>query len=237
MAKLISFIFKTHFLVWFAITLLLFYPLFLWAFHRQPKQLHTAFRLKQYWARMLFWGTFSTIKINGTVPQGHPSIICPNHSSYLDIIVAYLCIKEPFLFVGKAELLKWPLFGIFFKHMDIPVVRGSAASAKASLVAAEKAIADGWSILIFPEGTISRNAPELRSFKSGAFKLAVKYNIPIVPITFVGNYRVINVTRWWTHSLPSRIQAWLHPAILPTAGEKAETELADRVKQQIASKL
>ncbi len=233
-AQFFSVLFKAFFLSWFAITLLVFYPFFWWSFHCNPKKLHRAFRLKQYWARMLFWGTFSTIKIEGALPKNQPVVICPNHTSYLDIIVAYLCIREPFLFLGKAELLKWPLFGIFFKYMDIPVVRGSAASAKASLVAAEQAVAKGWSILIFPEGTISKNAPEMGSFKSGAFKLAQSCNIPVVPITFVGNYRVINIVRWWNYSLPGRIKAFIHT---PVPAEDGEDAMKTRVKEIIASKL
>ena len=59
------------------------------------------------------------------LPAG-PFIICPNHGSYLDIITMYRVFKRYFIFMGKAEILEWPLFGIFFsKGMNISVNRQS----------------------------------------------------------------------------------------------------------------
>ncbi|MGB0165544.1 MAG: lysophospholipid acyltransferase family protein, partial [Luteibaculum sp.] len=137
-------------------------------------------------------------------------IYCPNHSSYLDIIVCYLVIPHKFLFLGKAELLRWPLFRIFFKHMDIAVNRGNKLQAARSVVQCGKALKTGWSLVIFPEGTISKKAPELFPFKPGAFKIAEQFNVDIVPVSFVGNWRVLNVSHWNSKSLPGRIQAFVH---------------------------
>lgn len=129
------------------------------------------------------------VEQKGELPSG-PFIICPNHGSYLDIITMYRVFKRYFIFMGKAEILQWPLFGIFFsKGMNISVNRESIRAAHEALKRAEAELKNGHNIVIFPEGTIPLTAPKLRAFKNGAFKLSLEENIPIVPVTFINNWR------------------------------------------------
>tara|TARA_B110001452_G_scaffold4425_1_gene4106 strand:- start:1110 stop:1847 length:738 start_codon:yes stop_codon:yes gene_type:complete len=116
-------------------------------------------------------------------------IICANHKSYLDILLMYQIIDQDFAFLGKSELLKWPVINMFFKRgVDIPVYRDSKTRAAECLILAKKEIKKGRSIVIFPEGGWENSETEMRRFKNGAFQLAIDSNCPILPVTFKNNY-------------------------------------------------
>lgn len=92
--------------------------------------------------------------------------------------------------MGKAEMMNWPLFGIFFKKgSDIPVFRKDKEKASWSLKQADNALKQGISVVLFPEGTIPWKSPQMKDFKSGAFKIAIQNQVPIVPITFLSNWK------------------------------------------------
>ena len=120
--KLIYRFFIFQFAVVFAVSLLLLFPIF-YFFLKIEVNYPIVFKLKRLWARFLFLGFFSRIEVEGKehIPENDSFIICPNHSSYLDIIAMYLVIDKLFIFMAKSELSQWPLFGIFFKTMDISV--------------------------------------------------------------------------------------------------------------------
>ncbi len=95
--------------------------------------------------------------------------------------------------MGKHELLKWPLLGLFFKkEMDIAVNRTNKIEAVKSLIKVGNKLEDGWSVVIFPEGTMPQHAPQLLEFKNGAFSLAIKKQVPIVPVTFLTNWKLFS---------------------------------------------
>ena len=91
---------------------------------------------------------------NASLPEG-PYVIVSNHTSYLDIFFMYSVMpKHPFLFLGKSEILSYPIISTYFKGLNIPVDRKDRRKSAMSLVMAKKAVAEGWSIVIFPEGGI-----------------------------------------------------------------------------------
>jgi 1-acyl-sn-glycerol-3-phosphate acyltransferase len=92
--------------------------------------------------------------------------------------------------MGKAELMKAPLFKTFFKGMDIPVNRKSRVDPHKALARAAEEIDKGRSMVIFPEGTISSSGV-LKPFKNGAFKLAIDKQVPIVPIVNLNNWKLL----------------------------------------------
>ena len=92
--------------------------------------------------------------------------------------------------MGKAELLHVPLFNMFFKRMNIPVDRRSITSSHKAFNRAKLDIEKGISIAIYPEATIPECAPEVGPFKNGAFKLAIEQQIPIVPVTYLDNWKI-----------------------------------------------
>ena len=172
--------------------LLVLYPLF-FIFLSKRKWFPIAFKLKKVWAHwimivpLLFYKiTWKTKKQE--LPQ--PCIYCANHSSYLDIVVSYLVIPNFFVFMGKQELDRAPLFRIFFKEMNILVNRENNKSSHRAFMRAGADIDMGQAVFIFPEAGISSNG-KLRGFKNGAFKLAIEKQVPIVPITFLNNWKLL----------------------------------------------
>ena len=92
--------------------------------------------------------------------------------------------------MAKAELSNWPLFSIFFKReSEITVYRGNSNLAGKSLEEADKTLKEGISVVFFAEATIPLNTPQLGAFKNGAFKVAIENQVPIVPVTFISNWR------------------------------------------------
>ena len=92
--------------------------------------------------------------------------------------------------MGKAELLTIPLFKIFFQRMNIPVDRTSITASHKAFNRAKEDIDRGISIAIYPEATIPECSPDVGPFKNGAFKLAIEKQIPIVPITYLDNWKI-----------------------------------------------
>ena len=111
-----------------------------------------------------------------------------NHTSMADIMMMLYVCKNPFVFVGKKELSKIPLFGFFYKRTCILVDRESPKSRRDVFDSAQQKLNQGLSICIFPEGGVpdDKSIP-LDVFKDGAFRLAIEHNIPIAPLTFHDN--------------------------------------------------
>ncbi len=201
----------------FWITLLLMYPLF-WILLQKKKWFPAAFKIKRIWSHgfqlLLFCPVKATFK--GTLPKP-PYIIASNHCSYLDTVFMYSVFNDYFLFIGKGELLKWPLFKLFFKKMDIPVHRTNNKLAYNALQQAYEAIDRGECVAIYPEGTIPLTAPRMKPFKNGAFKMAVDKQVPIVPVTWTTNHRIMGEpAQLFTYSLPCSVRVIVHEAIYPS---------------------
>lgn len=151
------------------------------------------FRLSQIWARgiMLGMGFYPSVTREQSLKRGESYMLVSNHTSMLDIMLMLHISKNPFVFVGKAELAKIPLFGFFYKRTCILVDRGNARSRKAVFDQAQKRLEQGLSICIFPEGGVpSDTSMVLDSFKDGAFRLAIDHQIAIVPMVFYDNKKL-----------------------------------------------
>ena len=112
-------------------------------------------------------------------------MFCANHTSIIDVLLMLAIVKNTFVFVGKKELSKLPIFGFFYKRTCILVDRSNPESRKAVFAEAERRLNSGLSICIFPEGKVpSDESIVLDQFRNGAFILALEHQIPIVPMTF-----------------------------------------------------
>lgn len=190
--RIISPIWKAWFFLVFALSFLLLYPLFWFAL--STGRLDLGFKLKRVWSYCIVIGSGIYPRVifrcaSHKMPQ--PCIFVGNHTSYLDIIVSPFYIDHLALYLGKAELLKAPLFKIFFQKMDIPVNRKSRIDAVRSIKRMEAEIGKGRSMVIFPEGTIPVNTHKTLPFKNGAFKLAIDTQVPVVPVVNVNNYKLL----------------------------------------------
>jgi 1-acyl-sn-glycerol-3-phosphate acyltransferase len=209
---------KLLFLLNFVLGLLILYPVF-YLFLSRKRWFPLAFKLKKFWASwiLLIPGLFvRIIRKTDTTKLPHPCIYCSNHVSYLDIVVSYILIPNYFVFMGKQELNKAPLFRIFFREMNILVDRSSTMSSHRAFMRAAMEIKHGHSVFLYPEGTISSGG-KLRGFKNGAFKLAIEQQVPIVPITFLNNWKLLqNGGFFKAHGRPGISRIIIHEPISTT---------------------
>jgi 1-acyl-sn-glycerol-3-phosphate acyltransferase len=192
-------IYKIYFLLYFIFSLILFYPFFKFQL-ADPKRFPKAFKLMRFYARLWHFFVMVPVRVTGnTHPlEKGPCLILCNHSSFLDIPCIYVVFKHYFLIAGKKEIEKWPLFNIFYTSgMNILVDRQNKNGPVLSLKQMIREIEQGHSIALFPEGTISPKAPQLIDFKSGAFSLAISRQIPIIPVTFVTNWKRLQRKKFW----------------------------------------
>ena len=149
--------------------------------------------------------------------EAHKSyMFIANHTSITDIMLMLTVIKNPFVFVGKAELVKIPLFGFFYKRTCILVDRSSAKSRQAVFLRAQRRLKSGLSICIFPEGGVPDDETiVLDTFKDGAFRLAINHQIPIVPLIFPDNKKRFSYT--FFSGSPGKMRAIVN-TFIPTEG-------------------
>lgn len=210
-------LFKLYYLVVFSLIFLLLLPFFLIGFHVYKNNLYI-YRLHRIWAKLL--NVFTLIKLDLTnknlqLPKG-PFIIISNHTSFLDVFLMCLIFPHhPLVFMAKAELMKIPLFGILFKYYHIPVYRNDRKKAASSIESSEQRIDMGLSIVLFPEGGIFNELiPQPAPFKNGAFRMAKDKQVPIVPITFLNNFRLVGEpSEFFSVARPGVAKAIVHPVI------------------------
>ena len=183
------------------------------------------------WGNKLLQMTGATYKVYGreNLPKEGPVLYVCNHQGAADIVVLCAALDSiQFSFITKAELAKVPLYGAWidrvravFLHREDP--RASLKSIQQGI----EYIKMGFSLLVFAEGTRSRG-PVMGDFKPGAFKLATKPEVPIIPVSLQGTYRGYEDTGVFK-GVPIKIM--VHPAI-QTKGlsKEAERELPDRVR-------
>ncbi len=148
------------------------------------------FKIARIWAKFILFGMGFYYKVDSEqeIDPKKSYMIVANHTSMTDIMLMLAVIKNPFVFVGKQELAKIPIFGFFYKRTCILVDRKDSQSRMAVFTKAHKRIERGLSVCIFPEGGVPDDESIiLDHFKEGAFKLALQHQIPILPISFGDN--------------------------------------------------
>lgn len=144
------------------------------------------------WAKIILKVSCIGVDIKGieNVDPSLPRIYMTNHQSTFDIYALLAYLPVDFKFMLKQELMKIPLLGISMRKVGyIGIDRYDPRSAVRSMQIAAEKLKKGSSVLIFPEGTRSRDG-RLKSFKKGGFKLALKTGCDIVPIAIKGSYKI-----------------------------------------------
>ena len=164
-----------------------------------------------------------------------------NHTSMIDIMLMLVMGKRnPFVFVGKKELAKIPLFGFFYKRTCILVDRSDAKSRQAVFLRAQRRLKSGLSICIFPEGKVPEEHIILDEFKDGAFRLAINHQIPIVPLSFLDNKKRFSYT--FFSGGPGVLRVVMHKFISTTGlaientrtlNDKARTVIHEQLQKDI----
>lgn len=222
--KIIKNILWTLYRIWFYILvglpILILFPILLISISKESWY-PFFFKIARIWAKIILIGMGFAYHIDRSqTPEKSKSyMFVANHTSMADIMLMLVTVKNPFVFVGKAELAKIPLFGFFYKRTCILVDRSSAKSRQTVFLRAQRRLQSGLSICIFPEGGVPEEHIELDEFKDGAFRLAINHQIPIVPITFADNKKRFSYT--FFSGSPGKMRAKTHE-FLPSKGLTTE---------------
>ena len=181
------------------------------------------FVMARIWAKgiLLGMGFYTKVEREQELEKHKSYMLVANHTSMIDIMLMLAVAKNPFVFVGKKELAKIPLFGFFYKRTCILVDRNSPKSRMEVYERAQKRLKQGLSICIFPEGGVPDESIVLDEFKDGAFRLAIEHKIPIVPMTFADNKKRFSYT--FFSGCPGLLRAKVHQFI-----ETKECSLEDK---------
>lgn len=185
------------FVAYMGITSLLFFfvALTLWLltvlFDRRLVVLH---KFTCFWASLYLW-TMPSWKVKRygleNLPVAkEPVVFVSNHQSQLDILLGFT-LFHPFKWVSKAEVFLVPFIGWNMSlNGYIKLRRGSTKGIKRMLKDAEKNLTKGNSVFLFPEGTRSPDG-EVKTFRAGAFKIAQKQKVSLVPVVINGTSRAL----------------------------------------------
>jgi len=154
-------------------------------------------RLQHYcmrrWSRDNLWLSRARVEIEGleNIDQRRPQIFVANHTGLHDILSLSAYLPIQFRWVAKKSLFSVPFMGWHMRRSGyIAIDRENPREAAKSIVEAAGEIRNGINAIAFPEGTRSRSG-DLGRFHSGAFALALRTGVPLVPITLDGSYLVI----------------------------------------------
>lgn len=193
------------------------------------------FKMARIWAKFILFGMgfYYKIEREQKLEKGKSYMIVANHTSMSDIMLMLAVVRNPFVFVGKKELSKIPLFGFFYKRTCILVDRNSSKSKNEVFKRAQNRLNQGLSICIFPEGGVPDDESILLDeFKDGAFRLAIDHQIPIVPIVYADNKERFSYT--FLSGSPGIMRGKIF-SFIDTKGLTGENrkELRDQVRQLI----
>lgn len=224
-------------LIVFSILFLIFFFLLLIPII-DPRRYKLVGIFNRWWARLLliFVGIPYRVVYKERLNRKKQYIFCPNHTSYLDIVSLGLN-KHNAVFVGKNDLKNIPLFGFMYSRLHITVDRAKLKSRYITLVQSLKALDQGKSLVIFPEGGIvSKYPPAMGEFKDGAFRAAIEKQIPIVPVTIPYNWIILPADKFLLHWKPMKVV--FHEPIDPSIYTLKDLHLLkDKVKRTIENEL
>ena len=240
--KLLKMLFWTIWRIWFyimmGIPIIIMFP-FLVVSILKEKWYAYFFIMARIWAKFILFssGFYYKIEREEILEPNKSYMFVANHTSMTDIMLMLAVVENPFVFVGKKELSKIPLFGFFYKRTCILVDRNNAKSRLEVFDLAQKRLNQGLSICIFPEGGVPNDESiMLDEFKDGAFRLAIEHQISIVPITFADNKKRFSYT--FFSGSPGLMRVKTHFQI-PTTGIELSNkkEVKDKVKTVIYNQL
>lgn len=189
------------------------------------------------WAKMFCWLNFVGVSVKGrdNIDPKTSYVFVSNHQGAFDIFSIYGFLGHNFKWMMKASLRKIPFVGAAcYQAGHIFVDRSNTASIRESMDKASRQLSKGMSIVVFPEGSRSRTG-KLGAFKRGAYLLATELNLPVVPVTIDGAYKVMNRSAAFPN--PGRIRLTIHKPIQPEADGHDLARLMEESRGAIASAL
>ena len=173
------------------------------------------------WARFLLLLTLSPVTVEGldklqplrrreAGPHGPPSrrplaVYASNHLSYYDTPMLFAKLPFQFRILAKASLWKLPFIGWYLNRSgQVPIDQSSARAGVASLGRGVKTLESGLPLMLFPEGGRSATG-ELKSMVAGAAWMAIKAQVPLVPITLIGTYELLPIHTYVMRPRPLKL--------------------------------
>ncbi len=159
---------------------------------KNGRQQHQVARL---WGRAMLRLAFSPVTLEHAerLPPGRTAVYASNHLSYYDTPALYAKMPFQFRIMAKAPLWKVPFVGWYLNRSgQVPIDQSSARSGVASLARAAKTLQSGMPIMIFPEGGRAFNG-QLQPMMAGAAWMAIRAQVPLVPLTLVGTYELLPI--------------------------------------------
>jgi len=198
----------------------------------------TQHRIARVWARVCVWlsGARLTVRGGENLQRHAVAVYASNHTSYMDTPVVFSTLPFQFRILAKKELWSMPFIGWYLNRSgQIAVDTDNPRATLSSLSAGVKALKNGMSLFIFPEGSRTPDG-ELKIFLAGAAYLAIRAQVPVVPIALSGVYDLLPIHA--SHFFPCEVTL--------EAGEPIETagmtirqtdELTERLRTAIAGML
>jgi 1-acyl-sn-glycerol-3-phosphate acyltransferase len=190
------------------------------------------------WARSLVALSGSKVKVIGeeNIPAEGSVVFVSNHQGNFDIPILLGHIKKPKAFIAKVELENMPMISTWMKHMKCVFMdRSDVRQSLRTISEAAGYIKEGYSMVIFPEGTRSKGM-QMGEFKQGSFKLALKAKAPIVPVTIRGSYKIMESQKFIIR--PAEVEIIISkPIETKNMTKEQETLLPEQVHEIIKSNL
>ncbi|MDR2581184.1 MAG: 1-acyl-sn-glycerol-3-phosphate acyltransferase [Fibromonadaceae bacterium] len=167
-------------------------PWYLYCIITGQPQRYTAVTKPFFYVVFLLFGI--KVKVEGEVPESSRIcfILC-NHQSFIDVPVILFGLF-PCAFLAKKSLFKIPYFGMLLKHTNsIPIERGDPQANAKLPEQVRQRLSQNFPLMAFPEGTRSKNG-ELLPFKNGIFRIIKAAEVPVLPVTIVGAWKVLPKT-------------------------------------------
>jgi len=191
-------------------------------------------RIARLWARGCVWGSGAKLKVIGAenLRKCPVAVYASNHTSYMDTPVIFSALPFQFRILARKELWPIPFIGWYLNRSgQIQIDTGNPRATVASLGAGAKALRSGMSLFVFPEGGRTKDG-KLKAFLSGAAYLAIRAQVPLVPMALSGVYELLPIhTR---HFFPGEVTLCVG-APIETAGMtiRQSEELTGRLSSAI----
>lgn len=147
----------------------------------------------RFWSWLIMKTIFSPVRVRGLdrIDTSKVHVYAVNHASALDIPMLYVYLPFQFRIVFKKELLKYPVIGWHLRRSgQVCIDQQNKAAAVRSIRTALKSLDAGMPLVIFPEGGRTPDG-RIKPFMPGAFFLAIKAQVDIVPVALVGTYELL----------------------------------------------
>jgi 1-acyl-sn-glycerol-3-phosphate acyltransferase len=191
------------------------------------RQQHAIARM---WAQVLLWISLSPVTVvhRERLQEHEVAVYAANHLSYYDTPVLFAKLPFQFRILAKQSLWKTPFVGWYLNRSgQVPIDADSGRGAIAGLLRGVKTLKSGMALMIFPEGGRAATG-EMTPFQSGAAFMAIKAQVPLVPVALIGTYELLPIHVY--HLTPRPLKVVVGQAILTTG---LTTRDAERVTEEL----